>query len=108
MKKQLYKFSCIALLVFLIGSCSIPRQTWKGENSKKVITTFDKLSNGKWVEKNRDGVFHFEEVRTKYFSIKLKDLEREGVYIKLTARKCLYKNSSDLKWGLIYLGNWIK
>jgi hypothetical protein len=108
MKKQLYKFSCIALLVLLIVSCSIPRQTWQGENSKKVITTFDKLSNGKWVEKNTDGVFHFEEVSTKYFSIKLKDVEREGVYIKLTARKCLYKDSKDNKWGLIYLGNWIK
>ncbi len=108
MKKQLFKINCIVLLAFLIGSCSLPRQTWKGENHKKVITTFEKLSNGKWVEKNTDGIFHFEEVSTKYFSIKLKDLEREGVYIKLTARKCLYKNSSDVKWGLIYQGTWIK
>jgi hypothetical protein len=108
MKNQLFKYYGIALLAFLIGSCSMPRQTWKGENHENLITTFDKLSNGSWVEKNTDGVFHFEEVSTKYFSIKLKDLEREGVDIKLTARKCLYKNSSDVKWGLIYLGNWIK
>ena len=107
MKKQLFKINCIVLLAFLICSCSIPRQTWKGESHENLITTFDKLSNGKWVEKNTDGVFHFEEVSTKYFSIKLKDLEREGVYIKLTARKCLYKNSSDVKWGLIYQGNWM-
>jgi hypothetical protein len=108
MKKQLFKINCIVLLAFLIGSCSMPRQTWKGENHENLITTFDKLSNGSWVEKNTDGVFHFEEVSTKYFSIKLKDLEREGVYIKLTARKCLYKNSSSDNWSLIYFGNWIK
>jgi hypothetical protein len=107
MKNQLFKYYGIALLVLLIGSCSLPRQTWKGENSKKVITTFDKISNNKWEEKNKNGVFLFEEVSRNCFRIKLYDVDRKN-YIKLTKTKCFGQDSFSNKWWFIYQGNWIK
>jgi hypothetical protein len=107
MKKQLFKINCIVLVAFLIGSCSLHRQTWKGENSKKVITTFDKISKGKWEEKNKDGVFYFEEVNRNCFRIKLYDVDRKN-YIKLTNTKCFGQDSFSNKWWFIYKGNWIK
>jgi hypothetical protein len=70
-------------------------------------TDFEKLKGGEWVENNNNGVYYFTEQGIKGKRVVLKSLDRDGVYVKLTPKRCLYKDSYNKNWVFIYYGKWI-
>lgn len=79
--------------------------TWKHSNGKIVQT--DKLSNNYrkiWVED--DNRFSYEEFSIEGQVVILKDLNRNGVYLKLMPNECYYKDNNNSSWLYIYSGSW--
>ena len=47
----------------------------------------------------------YKEVKKDVNEILLKDVYRDGVFIKLSGKQCFYKDNNN-DWMLIYTGNW--
>jgi hypothetical protein len=79
--------------------------SWKHSNGKFVQT--EKLSNNNrkiWIED--DNRFSYEEFSIEGQIVILKDLDRDGVYLKLTPDVCYYKDNNNSSWLNIYSGSW--
>ncbi len=78
---------------------------WRGTSNEGFTTTFHRIDKEKWAETNNDGIFYYKEVKNEVCMITLKDVYRKGVFIKLSGKKCYYKDNNN-DWVVIYNGNW--
>lgn len=87
------------------NSLQLNLTTWKHSNGKVVQT--EKTSNNYrkiWVED--DNRFFYEEISIEGQIVILKDINRNGVYLKLTPDVCYYKDNNNPSWLYIYSGSW--
>ena len=107
MKNKILNVLQLTLIVFFMNSCSVQLNHWKGRNHENLVTNFEKVKGGEWFENNSNGEYYFKELEIQGRRVLLQSLDRDGVYVKLTPRKCLYKNTKNTNWFLIYYGKWI-
>ena len=78
---------------------------WEGKNNNGVISTFKKTTSNEWIENSNNGSYFYYEVKNENGNYTLKDKNREGVLIYLTADKAYYKDNNTNKWLYIYFGS---
>jgi serine/threonine protein kinase len=78
---------------------------WKGQNNDGHVSMFKKISNNEWTENSNNGSYFYYEVKNENGNYTLKDKNREGVLIYLTADKAYYKDNNTNKWLYIYFGS---
>ena len=99
------KLFIITSMMLMFGLSNSQSNMWRGANNQGLISTFHKLDIEKWTETNNDDVFYYKEVKKDVNEILLKDVYRDGVFIKLSGKQCFYKDNNN-DWMLIYTGNW--
>ena len=65
---------------------------------------FKKTSSNEWVENDENGSFYFNEIKNENGNYTLKDKNRAGVYIYLSADKAYYKDNNNSEWQYIFYG----
>ncbi len=77
---------------------------WQGQNGKGLNCIFKKTSSNEWVENDENGSFYFNEIKNENGNYTLKDKNRAGVYIYLSADKAYYKDNNNSEWQYIFYG----
>jgi hypothetical protein len=70
------------------------------------IQTTNKSSNNLTIWNEDNGRFVYEETAKRGQEVILKDLNRQGVFVKLTSTECFYKDNANPNWMIIYYGKW--
>ncbi len=79
--------------------------SWK--YSQGSFNKTDKRSvNGLPIWQENNGQFQYEETSSSIYEAVLRDLNRQGVYIKLTNDRCYYKDNGLTDYRLLYSGAW--
>ena len=77
---------------------------WEGQNNEGSKSIFKKTTNTEWIETNTGEVYYYDETTNENGCYTLKDKNRVGVYIYLTADNAYYKDNNNTDWLLIYFG----
>ncbi|MBM3431341.1 MAG: tetratricopeptide repeat protein, partial [Bacteroidetes bacterium] len=80
-------------------------QTWK-HTQGTFAKTEKKSINGLPIWNENNGQFQYEETSSSTTQTILRDLNRQGVLIKLTNDQCLYKDNGLTDYRLLYNGSW--
>ena len=94
-----------AIMLLSFSFVKAQSNMWRGTSNEGFITTFHRIDKEKWTETNNDDIFYYKEVKNEVNMIILKDVYREGVFIKLIGKQCLYKDNNN-DWTVIYNGYW--
>jgi hypothetical protein len=77
---------------------------WEGQNNQGSKSIFKKTSKIEWIETNKGEIYYYDEITNENGCYTLKDKNRVGVYIYLTADKAYYKDNNNTEWLFIYFG----